>query len=32
MRRKWGTPQNFFSAFIEFEKQKTTKKTFEVGQ
>ena len=32
MWRRWGTPQNFFLAFIdEFEKQ-IIKKTIEVGQ
>ena len=33
MWRRWGTPQNFFLAFIdELEKQITIKKTVEVGQ
>ena len=33
MWRKWGTPQNFFFAFIdELEKQIIIKKTVEVGQ
>ena len=33
MRRRWGTPQNFFLAFIdELEKQIIIKKTIEVGQ
>ena len=33
MRRRWGTPQNFFLTFIdELEKQIITKKTIEVGQ
>ena len=32
MWRRWGTPQNFFSAFIdELEKQIITKKTVEVA-
>ena len=33
MWRRWGTPQNFFLAFIdELEKQIIIKKTVEVGQ
>ena len=33
MWRRWGTPQNFFLAFIdELEKQIISKKTVEVGQ
>ena len=33
MSRRWGTPQNFFLAFIdELEKQIIIKKTVEVGQ
>ena len=33
MWRKWGTPQNFFLAFIdELEKQTIIKKTVEVDQ
>ena len=33
MWRKWGTPQNFFLAFIdELEKQIIIKKTVEVDQ
>ena len=33
MWRRWGTPQNFFMAFIdELEKQVIIKKTVEVGQ
>ena len=33
MGRRWGTPQNFFLAFIdEFEKQVIIKTTVEVAQ
>ena len=32
MRRRWGTPQNFFLVFIELEKQMIIRKTVEVGQ
>ena len=33
MWRRWGTPQNFFLAFIdELEKKKKIKKTAEMGQ
>ena len=33
MERRWGTPQNFFFAFInELEKQIFIKKTVKVGQ
>ena len=33
MRQWWGTPQNFFLAFVdELEKQIIIKKTVEVGQ
>ena len=33
MRRRWGTPQNFFLAFIdELDEQIIIKKAVEVGQ